>query len=91
MTYSWKPFHKRNPEHQEDYLRLLKNMSETGTMINPLIVFRDCVLIGQRRCEIAQKLGWAMVPCWEITTDISDDAQPDRVFELRDQYKKVNY
>jgi hypothetical protein len=66
-------------------------MIATGSIVNPLIVFRDCVLIGQRRCEIAKNLGWDSVPCWEITTDISEDETPDRVFELRDLYKKVNY
>ncbi len=91
VHYSWRPFEQRMPDHQADYIRLEKDMRNTGHMINPLITFRDCVLIGQRRCEIAVKLGWDWVPCWEITTDISDDAKPSRVFELRDQYKKVSY
>ena len=90
VSYSWRPYDGRLPEHKQDYDRLLSHMQTNG-ITNPLIVFRDCVVVGMRRCEMAVKLGIDSVRCWEITADISNDRQPTRVFELRDQYKKVSY
>jgi len=91
VWYDWRPYKLRTKESQRDYDKLENHLMETKSMINPLIVFRGCVLIGMRRCEIAVKHGWKAVPIWEITTDISEDRQPDRVFELRNKYKEVNY
>ena len=89
VYYDWRPYKKRSPEARADYNRLEQNLIATGHMVNPLIVYRGCVLIGMRRCEIAIKLGWTTVPIWDIQTDIYEDRTPDRVFKLRDKYKKV--
>ncbi len=90
VHYHWRPYDERPVDHQEDYGRLFNDIQRHGIK-NPLIVFRDCVLIGQRRCEIAQIQNIPEVTCWEIQDDISEDAQPDRVYELKAKYETVKY
>ena len=90
VDYCWKPYEKRSLEHQEDWGRLFNHIQKHG-IENPLIVFEDCVLIGQRRCEIAVIQKIPSVSCLEITTDITNDTNADRVLELRNLYQKVSY
>lgn len=92
VGYTWRPYDERLPEHREDYDKLKEDMVRSGGLANPLIVFRDAVLIGMRRCEIARALGWEAVPCLEITEDISRDRDASRVLALRDQlYEPIDY
>lgn len=85
--YVWKPRDERPPDHQQDWDRLYADMEARGELVNPLIVHRGHVLIGQRRCEIARLLGWERVPYIEV-----DDPHPSReVAELRAQYAPVEY
>lgn len=91
VTYSWRPYEERSPEAREDYDRLKASLQADGEMHNPLIIFRNCVLIGQRRCEIARDLGWTRVPCWDIQDDITADINAGRVLALRDRYLPAPY
>ena len=92
VGYCWRPYAERPPEHRADYDRLKASMARDGGMVNPLIVFRGHVLIGQRRCEIAIDLGWDAVPIWDIQDDITEDWTAERVLKLRDKgYKDVEY
>ena len=61
-------------------------------MKNPVIVFKGCVLIGQRRAEIARQFGWETIPVAEITTDITADPDPGRVLDLKESlYSPASY
>jgi len=91
VHYFWRPYDRRDAAARADYDRLRESLAAAGRMVNPLIAFRDCVLIGQRRCEIARDLGWPSVPCWEILDDITADPTPGRVLALRNQYRPVTY
>ena len=91
VHYYWRPYAQRSSEARADYDRLEASLAAAGQMTNPLIIFRDHVLIGQRRCEIAVKLGWSQVPCLEILDDIRGDLTADRVEALRDQYESAPY
>lgn len=88
VHYYWRPYAERSPEEQAKFDALEASIRQRG-IVNPLIVFRGHVLVGQRRCEIARKLGLLTVPVWDIQTDISKDEQPDRVLALRAQYRSV--
>lgn len=90
VDYVWREFDDRLPDHKEDYCRLFNDIQSRG-IVNPLIIFRGHVLIGQRRCEIAQIQRIPLVECIEITEDITDDPNADRVEELKNLYQKVNY
>lgn len=90
VDYDWRPFFERSPEAREDYERLYWDVKKRG-IINPLIAWRGCVLIGMRRCEIAALLKIPTVPVWEILDDLTDDATPARVFALRDLYSEARY
>ena len=90
VDYDWRPYPERPEDHREDYDRLKVDLAERG-MKNPLITWNDHVLIGMRRCEIAVDLGWSLVRCWEIQDDLNADWTPDRVFALRDRYRKASY
>lgn len=90
VDYDWRPFEERTPEAQADYQRLFWDVKKRG-ILNPLIAWRGHVLIGMRRCEIAEMLGIELVPVWEILDDLNEDATPARVFALRDLYKGAEY
>jgi hypothetical protein len=84
VAYGFTPYHKLTEERKRDYDRLMECIKINGIR-NPIIVFRDCVLIGMRRCSIADKLSISLVKCVEITDDISNDKTPGRVIALRDR------
>lgn len=90
VNYCWRAFEQRPEDHQADYIRLERDIERNGIK-NPLIVHGGCVLIGQRRCEIAVKLGIRSVPIWDILDDISGDLNADRVETLKSEYQKADY
>lgn len=90
VDYCWRPFEERRPDHQADYVRLEADIRANGIK-NPLITHNGCVLIGQRRCEIARKLGLGRVPCIVIDDDISADPNADRVLALVATYQPAPY
>jgi len=73
--WKWKPYEQRNPEHRADYDRLAASIEREGVKsavigwTHPETgVFH--VLIGQRRVEIARRLGIETVTAVGITEDI---------------------
>lgn len=90
VDYCWRPFEERRSDHQEDYVRLEADIRANGIK-NPLITHAGHVLIGQRRCEIAVKLGIRLVPCIMILDDIWEDPNADRVLALKSTYVDAPY
>lgn len=72
--WAWKPYADRLPEHQEDYNRLLVSIYHDGVK-SPVIGWTDPetgtthVLIGQRRAEIAERLGIETIGLVRILED----------------------
>lgn len=66
----WKPYAQRPAEHRADFDRLLVSVYHEGVK-TPVIVRGGHVLIGQRRVEIAKRLGITTVPVLRIEEDIT--------------------
>lgn len=69
VRWVWRPYESRSPEHRADYDRLLVSIYHNGIK-SPVIVWGQHVLVGQRRVEIARRLGIRRVPVLSIGEDV---------------------
>ena len=82
------PYDQRDHEHQASHDALEADIAANGIR-NPLITHRGRVLVGQRRLEIARKLGIDMVKCLEISEEVAHWDREDvyvRLEKLLEQY-----
>lgn len=76
LHFDYRPYEKRSPEARADYDALKKDLRSNG-MRNPLITFKNHVLIGMRRYEIMVEFGTLVFRCVEILDDVSEWWKPD--------------
>lgn len=69
VWWQWKPYAVRSAEHRADFDRLIVSIYHEGVRA-PLVVWDRHVLIGQRRAEIARRLGIRRVPVLVIGEDV---------------------
>ena len=71
VDFTWKPYEIRSEQQRTDFDRLRVSIEQDGIQ-KPLITYKGHVLIGMRRCEIAQKIGRPeFVLCAAILEDVS--------------------
>lgn len=66
----WRAYADRPADHRADYDRLLVSIYHEGVK-TPVIGWRGHVLVGQRRVEIARRLGIGSVEMLEIGEDVT--------------------
>jgi len=77
----------RTVEQREKFEKLKDDIKTKG-IVNPLIIFKNHVLIGMRRKEIAESLGIEEIDCIEVLEDIYSHPNPNAVYEIRKTYQK---
>jgi hypothetical protein len=97
VSFCWRPYEFRTPDHQADYDRLIVSVFHHGIQ-TPLITCRppgrtDHVLIGMRRAEIGRRLGLETVRCARILEDVHDWHGSDlaRLAALKQQLGSTTY
>ena len=76
VDWCWRPYDQRTIEARADYDRLVVSIYHHGVQ-RPLIVHGYHVLIGQRRAEIASRLGITELPALDITEDLRRATRED--------------
>lgn len=93
INFDWRPYSERTPEAREDYDRLEADIRQNG-ILNPVIAYKDHVLIGMRRVEIARKLGIELVTVAQIDERQEDVSKwwkydVERLNRLKEELKQL--
>ena len=69
IWFDWRPYAERTPAAREDYDRLIVSIFHHG-LLSPLITYSGHVLVGQRRAEIAHRLGICDARCYRVLENV---------------------